>query len=72
MYKSVTILVFKHLFFIQIGFCPCKVYFVWHVLGDCEWSCVSHVGKLVRFVYVTKDIVYIIMHGMNGVKVIFS
>jgi len=33
---------------------------------------VSHVGKLVRFVDVTKDIVYIIVHGMNGVKVIFS
>jgi len=32
----------------------------------------SHVGKLVGFVGVTKDTVYIIMHGMNGVKLIFS
>jgi hypothetical protein len=33
---------------------------------------VSHIGKSVRFVDVTKGIVCIIMHGMNGVKVIFS
>ena len=26
---------------IQFGSCPCMVCIVWHVVGDCEWSCGS-------------------------------